>query len=98
MLTLCIPAFLHASVINDEDISWDSGAENLDVQMPVDEFEIMEKDIPRYIWLAGKYLEVGKFQKVVTICEKIFKIDENHIEAHANLAAAYKNDSRRSRF
>lgn len=90
LLTLCIPALLHASVIKDEDIGWDSGAENLDMQMPVDEFEIMEKDIPRYIWLTGKYLEAGKFQKVVTICEKIFKIDENHIEAHANLAAAYK--------
>jgi len=49
-----------------------------------------EKDIPKHIWVAGKYLLAGKFQDVIFICEQVLSLQTSQIEARAYMAAAYK--------
>ncbi len=56
-----------------------------------DEIELTsEKDIPRHIWIAGQYLKAGNFDVVTSVCEQVFNIEKNNVEAHALLAAAHK--------
>ncbi len=57
-----------------------------------------EKDIPHAIFIVDKHLKSGNYQDVVAITTKVLGIDQNHIEAHAYLAAAYKglNDKENS--
>ena len=49
-----------------------------------------EKDIPKFIWVAGKYLQAGKFQDVIPICEQVLSMQTSQVEARAYMAAAYK--------
>ncbi|NOX35655.1 MAG: tetratricopeptide repeat protein [Deltaproteobacteria bacterium] len=49
-----------------------------------------EKDIPRLEWIAGKYLQKGRFQDSADLCKKILTYNGNSLKAMAYLAAAYK--------
>jgi len=49
-----------------------------------------EKDIPRHLWVAGQYLQAGKFKSVISICEQVLGLKADQIDAHACMAAAYK--------
>ena len=57
-----------------------------------------EKDIPRHIWVAEQYLKTGKFKDVILVCEQVFDVEENNIEAHALLAGAYKGLGEKEKF
>ncbi len=57
-----------------------------------------EKDIPRHVWVAGQYLKTGKFKNVISICEQVLKMKQNHIEARARMAAAYKGLGEEEKF
>ncbi len=59
-----------------------------DLPKPGDMILISDKDIPLHINIAGKYLEKGKFNEVIAICERILQMKDNHIEALAHMAAA----------
>lgn len=64
--------------------------ESLPLPKPGEMVLTSEKDITRHIWVAGQYLKAGKFKNVIYICEQVLNMKENHIEAHAHMAAAYK--------
>lgn len=49
-----------------------------------------EEDIPQHIWVAGQYLKAGEFKNVISICEQVLDMEEDNVETHALLAAAYK--------
>ena len=57
-----------------------------------------EKDIPRYIWVAGQYLKSGRFKDVISICKQVLTMKKDEVEAHAHLAAAYKGLEDEERF
>jgi len=48
------------------------------------------KDIPGNLWVAEQYLKQGNFNNVIVICQQILNVEKDHIEALANLTAAYK--------
>jgi len=57
-----------------------------------------KKDIPKHIWVAGKYLQAGKFQDVISICEQVLSLQTSQIEARAYMAAAYKGMGDENKF
>jgi len=57
-----------------------------------------EKDIPKFIWVAGKYLQAGKFQDVISICEQVLSLQTGQVKARAYMAAAYKGMGDENKF
>lgn len=49
-----------------------------------------QKDIPRHIWTAERYLEVGRFKDAVYLSRQVLSLQHADIKARACLAAAYK--------
>ena len=55
-------------------------------------------DISRHIWIAGQYLKAGHFKAVIVISEQVLSMNQNHINAHALLAAAHKGSGDEEEF
>ncbi len=65
---------------------------------PTDIPSTTKKDIPHHLWVATQYLKKAEFDSVVIISRQILSLEENHIEAHALLGAAFKGKGEEEQF